>query len=376
MKKSKKKPINYQIPFSKPYIDKNDKVGLLSILNAGRLGRGPTLENFEKNFAKYIGTKYATAVNSGSSGLHLCTRLLNLPAGSEVITTPFSYVSPTYCILYERLKPVFVDIDKDTLNINPNLIKKAISPKTKAILLVHILGYPCDIKSIFKIAKEYKLKIIEDGCEAIGTECHHKKIGSFGNPTAFSFYNNKQITTGEGGMVCLDNLNDKKFLDTLRNQGRSGRYLIHEYLGYNYGLNELSAGLGITQLKKINLVLEKRKKIADKYNKELKKLTCLTLPYETDGIKRSWFSYFVILNKKLNRDWIIKQLEMKGISTRIFFPPLHLQPYIKKSFNFKEGMFPITEEISKHILSLPLFAEMKESEVEYVCNILKSLVKK
>ncbi|MCJ7804884.1 DegT/DnrJ/EryC1/StrS family aminotransferase [Patescibacteria group bacterium] len=368
--------IDYQIPFSKPYINKDDKNSLISVLSGGRLGRGPTVENFEKNFAKYIGTKYAVAVSSGTAGLHLCLRLLNLPAGSEVIMTPFSYISPAYCILYEKLKPVFVDIDKNTLNINPTLIEKAISPKTKAILLVHILGYPCDIKFIFKIAKKYKLKIIEDGCEAIGAEYNNKKVGSFGNPTAFSFYSNKQITTGEGGMICLNNFDDKKLLEALRNQGRSGELLIHEYLGYNYGLDELSAALGLSQLKKVDKILRKREIIARQYSEELKNLSWLSLPYNHHKIKRSWFSYFIFLKNNINREYVIKELKLRGISTRIFFPPIHLQPYIKKIFHFKEGLFPISEKIGKSILSLPLFVDMKTYEIKYICNSLKDIVKK
>lgn len=364
-----------KIPVAKPFIDQKDIDGVVVVLKSGILGLGPRAVEFEKNFAAYIGTKYACAVSSGTAGLHLCVKALGLKDGDEVITTPFSFIASSNCLLYERVKPVFVDIEEETFNIDPSKIEKAITPKTKAILVVHIFGQAAKMEEILKIARKYKLKVIEDSCESIGSTYKGVKTGSFGVAGVFAFYPNKQMTTGEGGIITTD---DKKIYDlvmSLRNQGRGIKndWLDHERLGYNYRMDDMSASLGATQLKKLDWMIEQKSKIANLYNKYLSGESNIVIPTATKENFSSWFVY-VIRIKNGKRDFIMKKLAEKEIYTKPYLPVIHLQPFMKKVFGYKKGDFPIAEKVSSETLALPFYIGLKEAEIKKVCNEIKKLI--
>ena len=361
------------IPLAKPHIDKKDIKEVKKVLKSGILSLGPKLEEFENKFSEYIGTKYAVAVSSGTAGLHLCMKSLKLKGGDEVITTPFSFIASSNCIIFENATPVFIDIDKKSKNIDPEKIEKAITKKTKAILLVHIFGESCDMEPIIKISKKYNLPIIEDACEAIGTTYKGKKVGTFGLASVFAFYPNKQITTGEGGIICTDNKNLYGLLKSLRNQGRdSMEWLKHNKIGYNYRISDINCSLGITQLKKIKFILKEREKIAKKYKKSLDNISGITLPNMTEG--KSWFVYTINLDKKYNRDEIIKELEKNNIQTKPYLPSIHLQKSYKDLFNYTKGEYPICEEISNTSIALPFFIGLKNKEINYIKKTIKKIL--
>ncbi|MFX0140653.1 MAG: DegT/DnrJ/EryC1/StrS family aminotransferase [Candidatus Hodarchaeota archaeon] len=389
-----------KIPLSRPDINELDKEKVLEVLNTNNLSLGPKLFEFEKKFSDYIGTKYTIAVNSGTSGLHLCIKSLDLKYGDEVLTTPFSFIASANCILFERAKPVFVDIEEKTWNIDIDNLNYAIkkrkkNKKLKAILPVHIFGRPCNMNEIMDMAEEYELKVIEDSCEAIGAEYLTeklannksfvkkeiwKKVGTFGDCGVFAFYPNKQITTGEGGMVVTDNENIFNSCKSMRNQGRSedGVWLQHERLGYNYRLSDINCALGITQLERINEILTKREKVANSYNEKLKEIEGIITPQYEENKKISWFVYVIRLidNYSQNdRDLILIKLKEQGIGCSHYFSPIHLQPFYRKWFGYKKGNFPVTERISERTIALPFYNNLKREEVDYVCENLKKIMK-
>lgn len=366
-----------KIPLAQPDITEKERKAVLGVLETPRLALGPKLREFEQKFAQYIGTKYALAVSSGTAGLHLAIRALGISQQDQVITTPFSFIASANSILYEKAKPVFVDINKKTLNIDPQKIEKALTPKTKAILPVDVFGHPADWDSILKIAHKHNLKVISDSCEALGAEYKGKKSGNFGDAAVFSFYPNKQITTGEGGMIVTDN---KRIIDICRsmsNQGRKikeGEWLEHLRLGYNYRMTEMQAALGISQLKRINEILKKREKVAEMYNEKLKKIPQIKTPCQSPWAKISWFVYVIRLNKKYSRqdrDQIIKKLKKKGIGCSNYFQCIHLQPFYREKFGYQPGDFPTTESVSKRTIALPFHNNLTKKEINYVVEILK-----
>ena len=333
-----------KIRLSKPYIGKEEIDAVVEVLQSGTLSLGPKLSEFEKMFASYIGVKYAVAVNSGTSGLHLIVKALNIKEGDEVITTPFSFVASANCILFEGAKPVFVDIDEITYNIDSRKIEAAITPKTKAILPVHVFGQACDMDPIIAIAKKHSLKIIEDSCEAVGAKYKHKKAGTFGDAAVFAFYPNKQMTTGEGGMIDTNNDEIAVLCKSYRNQGRDTMaWLGHSRIGYNYRLDEMSCALGIEQLK-IDTILNTRRNIAQKYLKKLANNKDLILPIVPDYNEESWFVFVIQVQDGINRDRVVELLKEKGVASNTYFPPIHLQKFYKEDFGFKEGDF-VTEAI-------------------------------
>lgn len=379
-----------KIPLAQPDITNLDRRAVLEVLKTPNLSLGPRLREFEKKIAKFVGVKYAIGVNSGTSALHLIIRALGIKDGDEVITTPFTFIASANCILFERAKPVFVDIDENTLCIDPNKIEEKITKKTKAILAVDVFGHPADWNFLKKIAKKYKLFLIEDSAEAIGSEygsvdspqAKGKKCGFFGDASILSFYPNKQITTGEGGMILT---NIKRIADLCRsmaNQGRKsegGKWLEHIQLGYNYRLNELSCALGVAQLNRINEILAKREKIADMYNEKLKSFPEVTIPYIAPDVEMSWFVYAIRLSKKylkIDRNKIIQKMAKKGIQCGIYFQPIHLQPFYKKMFGYKSGDFPVAENISQRTIALPFYNNLKEREIDYVVKNLKAILAK
>lgn len=371
-----------KIPLSRPDITKKERDEVLRVLKTPHLALGPKLAEFEEKFASYIGTKYALAVNSGTSGLHLVIRALGIGRGDEVITTPFSFIASANCILYEGAKPVFTDIDPQTLNIDPNKIEKAITKKTKAILAVDIFGRSVNWTPILKIAKKHNLKVIEDSCEALGAEYKGKKCGTFGQAAVFAFYPNKQITTGEGGMIVTDN---KKIIDSCRsmfNQGRqvkNGKWLEHVQLGYNYRMSDVNAALGLAQIRRVKEILGKRAKVAKMYNQELAGIKGLEIFQVDPQSKISWFVYVIKLSQRYSqkdRELIIKNMIRKGIQCANYFKPIHLQPFYRKMFGYKRGNFPLAESVGSRTIALPFYGFLKKSQIKYIATNLKKELKK
>ena len=379
------------IPLSRPDITPTEKERVLEVLNTPQLSLGPKLAEFEGKFAHYIGSRYAVAVNSGTSGLHLCVRALGIKDADEVLTTPFSFVASANCLLFERAKPIFVDIDERTWNMDVDKLGKALKKRKassnalKGILAVHVFGRPCAIYGMKKLASEYGLRLIEDACEAVGAETRGKqnqpwrKVGTFGDCGVFGFYPNKQMTTGEGGMIVTDNANISKLCRSLRNQGRSenGGWLQHERLGYNYRISDINCALGIVQLERIGEILAQREKVARFYDERLKEIDgLLAAPLEVNK-RISWFVYVVRLEDKYSRsqrDEVLARLKEKGIGCSNYFSPIHLQPFYKKTFGYKKGDFPVTEKVSERTLALPFYNRLEEGQVDYVCEQLKRII--
>lgn len=357
----------YQI--ARPYIDDDDINGVVEVLKSGWLSLGPKYIEFENNIAKYVGSKYAIAVSNGTVALHLGVMALGLGEGDEVITSPFSFISSTNCLLYERVKPVFADIEELTFNIDPSKIEKLITKKTRAILPVHIFGQSAQMDPILKIAKKYKLKILEDSCESLGATYKNRMVGTDGDIGTFAFYPNKQMTTGEGGMVVTNSKRIYELCNSLRNQGRgeSKDWLRHVRLGYNYRMDEMSASLGITQLKKIDWLIEQKRKVGDWYNNILKNIPGVQISVIGPDRNPSWFVY-VIRVKNGKRNKLMDGLAKIGIQTKPYLPVLHLQPFMKKLFVFKKGNFPIAENISNETLALPFYIGLTKEDVEYICS--------
>lgn len=373
--------MNWKIPLSRPDITEKERKAVLEVLKTSWLSLGPKLKEFEGEIAKFIRVKHAVAVNSGTSALHLIIRALGIKDGDEVITTPFSFIASSNCILYERAKPVFVDVDPQTLCIDADKIENTITKNTKAILAVDIFGHPADWNRLKKIAKRHKLFLIEDSAEALSSEYKGKKCGSFGDAAILSFYPNKQITTGEGGFVLTNNKKIADFCKSLTNQGRKikgGKWLKHIQLGYNYRLDELSCALGIAQLKRIKEILKKRERVAEVYNKKLKDFLEISTPRITPNVKMSWFVYVVRLAKKYSqkdRDIIIKKMAKRGIQCGVYFQSIHLQPFYRKMFGYKSGDFPVCESISQRTIALPFYNNLEEKEIDYVVKTLKKILK-
>lgn len=367
-------------PIAKPYITYEDRKSVLEVLNSDYLSLGPKIVEFEKKFAKKIGVKYACAVSSGTAGLHLAVLACGIRAGDEVITSPFSFVASANSILYVGAKPIFVDIDPITYNMNPEKIEAKITKKTKAILVVHIFGQPCNMDPILRLAKKYKLQIIEDACESICATYMGKQVGTFGQIGVFAFYPNKQMTTGEGGMIVTNNKKIYEICDSLRNQGRTenDQWLDHKYLGYNYRLDEMSAALGISQLKKVDFMIRERGKIAGWYNNFLKShADIIQIPNTILGNSHTWFVYVIkIVNKNTNRDQLIRNLKKVGISTKPYLPSIHLFEFYRRLFGYKKGDFPISEEISSFSLALPTYLGLRESDCKLISNKLLGEVNK
>lgn len=378
-----------KIPLSNPDITEKERDNVLEVLDTPNLSLGPKLIEFERKFADYIGCRYAVAVNSGTSGLHLCLKALDIKDGDSVITSPFSFVASANCLLFERANPIFVDIDEKTLNIDIHQLEEKIQELRsghkilKAVLPVHIFGRSCEIDEIMELARKYELYVIEDACEAVGaeyfTEKTWKKVGAFGNCGVFAFYPNKQMTTGEGGMIVTDDENIYKLCRSMRNQGRSENdaWLQHERLGYNYRISDINCALGIAQLERIEEILTKREKVANFYHHKLIEVEEVVIPQSENNKKISWFVYVVRLVDRYSqkdRDYVLNQLKARGISCSNYFSPIHLQPFYQKMFGYKKGDFPITEKISERTIALPFFNNLREEQIDDVCDNLKEII--
>jgi len=366
-----------KIQLGPPYITGDELRVMYKVLKSGQLSLGEETARFEKEMAKWVGAKYAAATSSGTTALHVAVVATGIGTGGEVITSPFSFVASTNCFLYEKAKPVFVDIDPETFNIDVKKIEGVITKKSKAILGVDIFGYPAEWEEILRIAREYRLKVIEDAAEALGAEYQGKKLGSLGHPTIFAFYPNKQMTTGEGGMVVTNDKKQHQLIKGLLNQGRGPdmQWLRHPYLGYNYRMTEMSAAIGRSQLKKLNAFLKSRNQAAGWYKERLKGMEAINLmkPNDKDH-KRSWFVYAVRLNKVFNRDKIIRKLRQAGVPSKAYLPSIHLQPYMRK-YGYKKGDFPVCEAVSDSTLALPFYTGIKEKTINQVCDKLRKILK-
>jgi len=363
-----------KLSLAKPDITQKEIDAVVEVMKSGVLSIGPRIKEFEKKVAEYIGVKHAIAVNSGTSGLHLLIRALGIKEGDEVITTPFSFISSSNCILFERAKPVFVDIDPYTLDIDINRIEEKITDKTKAILAVDVFGHPVDIKRLRAIADEYGLKLIEDACEALGSEYDGIKVGSMADGAVFAFYPNKQITTGEGGMIVTNSDEVNALCRSLRNQGRSkcGLWLEHEYLGYNYRMNELSAAIGSVQMDRLDEIIKKRCMVANMYNEALSGIKGITLPYISPKVTvMSWFVYVIRLEDDKKQAQMMQHLIDSGISCRPYFSPIHLQKYMVEQFGYTEGSFPVAEKAGRTCIALPFYNDMSADEIEYIAEKIR-----
>jgi perosamine synthetase len=365
--------IRPDLQMSSPDINEDDIAAVVAVLRSGNLSIGPRIEEFERDFAAFVGTRHAVAVSNGTSALHLCMRLAGLDKGSEVITSSFSFVASANCIAFEQAMPVFVDIDETTLNIDPRLVADAITERTRAILPIHVFGQPADMDPLIALAEANSLTVVEDACEAIGAEYNSKKVGTFGKAAVFAFYPNKQMTTGEGAVIVTDDSDWDMQLRSLRNQGRSamGGWLSHDRLGFNYRLNEMSAALGVSQLARVEILLGRRSRVAERYNEEVSRIRGVrSLALAPSTTKMSWFVYPVLLESGFDRDAIAAELTQMGVPNRNYFPPIHLQPYYRETYGFRQGQFPITERIASSTIALPFHGKMTDGEISQVCDAL------
>jgi perosamine synthetase len=368
------------IPLSMPDITQKEIDAVVEVLHTPTLSIGPKIVEFEEACARVAGRRYGVGVSSGTAGLHACMIAAGIGPGDEVITTPFSFVASTNCILMVGAKPVFVDIDPKTMNLDVSKVEAAITPRTKAIVAVDVFGHPGGMVEIEQIARRRELTLIEDSCEGFGGRDGKRAIGSFGRAGVFAFYPNKQITTGEGGMIVTD---DAVFADAcraLRNQGREGMaWLAHQRLGYNYRLSEINAALGVAQVSRLDDILENRRRVAHQYMDRLMTNRYIVLPTLADDEHMSWFVFVIKLNDLFepgDRDEIIKELRREGIGCNNYFPPIHLQPYIVKELGTKPGDFPVTEYVSARTLALPFFGQMTTKQVDTVCRKLDKILEK
>jgi perosamine synthetase len=365
------------MPLSSPDIHADDIELVVRVLRSNRLSIGPFIKELERDFAGYIGTKYAVAVTNGTSGLHLCVRAAGLGEGDEVITTPFSFIASANCILYERATPVFVDIDEASLNIDPALVARAVTARTRAMLPVHVFGQPCAMDELQAVCRDRDLALVEDACEAVGAEYKGRKVGTFGKAAAFSFYPNKAMTLGEGAVVATDDPHWAELMQSLRNQGRSddGTGYFSDRLGYNYRLDEMSAALGVAQLERLDRLLAQRQAVAARYRDMLRRVPGVTIKDAVSSTTRmSWFVFVIHLDPHIDRDRVIEQLEARGIPSRVYFTPIHLEPYYRQRFGFKPGDFPVAERVAASILALPFHTNLSDAEMDEVVAALQSAV--
>ncbi len=368
-----------QIHLSRPDITEKEIEAVCDVLRSPNLSLGPKLDEFERAFAEYIGTKRAVAVNSGTSGLFLCMLAMGIGPGDEVITTPFTFIASTNCIMMVGARPVFVDIDPENLNIDPAGIEAKITDKTKAILPVDVFGSPAGFEEVCQIARKHNLPVLEDSCEALGSELNGKMVGTFGAMSVFAFYPNKQMTTGEGGMIMSDDDELADMCMSLRNQGRGkgGGWLGHERLGYNFRLSDINCALGIAQLSRIEEIKAKRKKVARMYQEILASEDRLIVPSEPEGCDISWFVFVVRLAEEFSieqRNRVLKGMTERGIQVGNYFPPVHLQPFMVERFGYKAGDFPITESVSQRTIALPFYNNLTKGEIAQVCRTLRDVL--
>ncbi len=387
-----------KVPLSCPDITEVEVQYVTRVLRSGQLSLGPRVAEFEEKFAAYVGARYAVAVNSGTSALHLAVRALGIGGGDEVITTSFSFVASSNCLIYEYALPVFVDIDPHTFNLDPREIQRFIQSccvvntktdaltdvrtgrRVRAILPVHVFGLPCNMDAIMRIARKYNLQVIEDSCEALGAEYKGRQVGTFGDMGVFAFYPNKQMTTGEGGMIVTNDETMAMLCRSLRNQGRGPErdWLSHVRLGYNYRLSDIHSALGLAQLERIEELLRGRTRTAALYEQALGGHPLIKLPPSISNCTRSWFVYPIQLplSDYDLRDRLLTLLRAEGIGCQAYFPAIHLQPYFQQDHWAQKHFLPRTEAASKTCLVLPMFSSATEDQIRHVCTTLLEILER
>ncbi len=362
------------IPVAQPVIGPREEELVLETLRSGRLSLGPRLAEFEARFGEWLGASHASAVSSGTAGLHLALRACGVERGDEVVTTPFSFVASANSILYEDARPVFCDIDPQTLNLDPEAAAAAVGPRTAGLLPVHIFGYPAAMPAFERIAAERGLWIVEDTCEALGAvHADGARVGTRGHLSVFAFYANKQLVTGEGGVVISPSAEVKAHIDSERNQGRAPDmdWLDHDRLGFNYRLSDLACALGVAQLERLHAMLADRARAAALYGQALAGIEGLELPLpDTGGNRRSWFVYVVQVPEDADRDAVIEALRARGVDAKPYLPAIHLMSFYRERFGHRPGEFPICEDISARSVALPFFPALTEGQVGRVAEAL------
>ena len=364
------------IPMAMPDITSEEEQAVLEVVQSKRLALGPKIKEFEELFAKYTNRKHAIAVSSGTAGLHLALMALGVGAGDEVLVPSYTFVASVNCILYVGAVPVFVDINKDDYCIDVSDAESKISEKTKAIVSVDVFGHPAPLDKLEKLCNEHNLFLVDDSCEALGAKLHNRKVGNYGDVASFAFYPNKQITTGEGGMIVTDNDEVARKCRMLMNQGRDtmSQWLEHAVLGYNYRMSEVQAALGVVQMKRLDEILAKRERAAAWYNEAFKDSPWLKTQTIKSGVEMSWFVFVVTLNEGLNRDEVIKKLQERNIVARAYFTPIHTQPYLKDYPTKGEDQLPNTLNIGERTMALPFFGDMTKDQCEYVASELNQVL--
>jgi perosamine synthetase len=365
----------FELALSRPDISEADIQSVVGVLRTPFLSLGPKVGEFERAFCDYTGARFATAVSSGTAALHLAVKALDLQPGNEIITSPFSFVASANCALFVNAVPVFVDIDPVTFNLDPASIEGRITTRTRAILPVHVFGRPANMHTVMDIARRHGLRVIEDACEALGARWRGRHVGTFGDVGTFAFYPNKQITTGEGGMLVTEDPNLDRQFKSLRNQGRgsSGAWLQHEQLGFNYRLSDINCALGLSQLLRVVDILQRRRAVAEEYRRQLADIEQLELPiHEFDGAEVSWFVYVVRLKGYgfSEREEVLRALRSAGIGCNHYFAPLHLQPHFRE-LGHREGDFPITEGIAASTVALPFHTSLRSDQIARVSDVLR-----
>jgi perosamine synthetase len=363
------------VPLSGPYLGEREEELVLEVLRSGRLSLGPTIDRFEELVGERVGAPYAAAVSSGTTGLHLLCISAGIGPGDEVITSPYSFAASANCFMYEGGIPVFADIDRRTFNLDPAAVEAAITARTKAIVAVDIYGYPCELEELRAIAERHGLALIEDSCEALGARYRGAPLGSQGTSCVFAFYPNKQVTTGEGGMVTTHSEEEWHLIRSLRNQGRPepGGWLEHVRLGFNYRLSDVAAALGIGQLERLDEILTLRAQAAARYGELLRGIDGVEIPCADDEAHtRSWFVYVVLLPDAATRERVIAAFEREGVGYNRYLPSIHLQPYMRERFGFGEGLCPVAEDVSSRSLALPFFTGIEAGSQQRVAEVLAS----
>jgi perosamine synthetase len=362
------------IPLARPVLGEAEEQAVLEVLRSGILSLGPRLAAFEQAFAEQVNSPLASAVSSGTAGLHLALRAVGVEPGDEVVTSPFSFVASANAALYEGARPVFADIDPLTLNLDPQAAAVAVTERTRALLPVHIFGYPADMPAFETLARARGLALVEDACEALGAvHADGTPVGGRGHPAVFGFYANKQLTTGEGGMIALADPLLKERVDSERNQGRAPDmgWLDHDRLGFNYRLSDIACALGLAQLERLAEMLTARAELAGSYREALAEIEGLELPCaDRGGTRRGWFVFVVQLPRGVDRDGVVHALAAAGVQSKPYLPAIHLMSFYRERFGHRPGQFPVCEDVAARSLALPFFPGMSEGEVARVAAAL------
>jgi len=368
-----------EIPLARPWLDEREEELVLEVLRSRRLSLGPWIEQFEQEIAARVEAPYAAAVSSGTAGLHLLCHAAGLGPGDEVITSPLSFVASANCFILEGATPVFADVDPLTLNLDPAAVEAAVTERTRAIVAVDMFGFPCDLDQLRGIAERHGLAFIEDACESLGAEYRGRPLGAHGPSAVFAFYPNKQMATGEGGVVTTHSEEEWRLLRSLRNQGRSydegGGWFNHVRVGLNYRWTDIQAAIGLAQLEKLPRILELRDSAARRYGELLDGVDGVEPPAPDDTERRrSWFVYVVKLAPELDRDGVMDALRREGVATAEYVPCIHLQPFMRERYGFAEGLCPVAEDTASRTLALPFFTQIDPGDQERVVEVLRAAV--